>query len=46
MTFFYGKIFADSRNNRADEPGFVVQPKGEHRVIIVWLHDKDERSSE
>ncbi|OAP19314.1 hypothetical protein AXX17_AT1G46730 [Arabidopsis thaliana] len=35
-----------SRNNRADEPGFVVQPKGEHRVIIVWLHDKDERSSD
>ncbi|CAA0289354.1 unnamed protein product [Arabidopsis thaliana] len=35
-----------SRNNRADEPGFVVQPKGEHRVTIVWLHDKDERSSD
>jgi len=42
MTLFYGKIFAGS-SNRAD---FVVQPKGEHRVTIVWLHDKDEHFSE
>ncbi|XP_020866077.1 LOW QUALITY PROTEIN: lysophospholipase-like protein 1 [Arabidopsis lyrata subsp. lyrata] len=41
MTLFYGKIFAGSRN-RGDVLDSVVQPKGEHRVTIVWLHDKDE----
>ncbi|KAL9309456.1 putative alpha/Beta hydrolase [Arabidopsis thaliana] len=34
---------ASSSSNRAD---FVVQPKGEHRVTIVWLHDKDEHFSD
>ncbi|CAE5960030.1 unnamed protein product [Arabidopsis arenosa] len=33
---------ASGSRNRADVLDSVVQPKGDHRVTIVWLHDKDE----
>nr|VDD61127.1 unnamed protein product [Brassica oleracea] len=39
------KIFAGSSSNSiGTEDGYVLEPQGEHRVTIVWLHDVHENS--
>lgn len=39
------KISAGSSSNSiGTEDGYVLEPQGEHRVTIVWLHDVHENS--
>ena len=47
--FSNGKIFAGSRNgaNVLDlKCSHFVEPQGDQRASIVWLHDKDEHFTE